>query len=91
MKRSSPQSGKRCGLHLVLAAIYFRGTYRPTIIDAPMFHFRVRDGTGWGHWAMTTRLRQGLTYLPNVWEFARCFRGRADIRVVGKFIGISRI
>ena len=20
-----------------------------------MFHFRVRNGTGWGHWAMTTR------------------------------------
>ena len=22
-----------------------------------MFHFRVRDGTGWDHWAVTTRLR----------------------------------
>ena len=41
---------------LTLAAIYSRGTYRPTTIDAPMFHFRVRNGTGWGHWAMTTRL-----------------------------------
>ena len=40
---------------LTLAAIYSRGTYRPTTIDVPMFHFRVRNGTGWGHWAMTTR------------------------------------
>ena len=45
-----------CGSSLTLAAIYSRGTYRPTTIDAPMFHFRVRNGTGWGHWAMTTRL-----------------------------------
>ena len=42
---------------LTLAAIYSRGTYRPTTIDAPMFHFRVRNGTGWGHWAMTTRFQ----------------------------------
>ena len=41
----------------VRAAIYFRGTCCPTIIDVPMFHFRVRDGTGWGHWAVTTRLQ----------------------------------
>ena len=41
----------------VLAAIYFRGACCPTIIDVPMFHFRVRDGTGWGHWAVTTRLQ----------------------------------
>ena len=40
---------------LTLAAIYSRGTCRPTTIDVPMFHFRVRNGTGWGHWAMTTR------------------------------------
>ena len=39
-----------------LAAIYSRGTCRPTTIDVLMFHFRVRNGTGWGHQAMTTRL-----------------------------------
>ena len=39
-----------------LAAIYSRGTYRPTTIDVLMFHFRVRNGTGWDHQAMTTRL-----------------------------------
>ena len=46
-----------CGSSLTLAAIYSRGTYRPTTIDAPMFHFRVRNGTGWSHWAMTTRFQ----------------------------------
>ena len=45
-----------------LAAIYSRGTCRPTTIDVLMFHFRVRNGTGWDHQAMTTRLR-----------FVRCF------------------
>ncbi len=44
-------------LYWALAAIYSRGTYRPTTIDVLMFHFRVRNGTGWGHQAMTTRLR----------------------------------
>ena len=40
-----------------LAAIYSRGTCRPTTIDVLMFHFRVRNGTGWGHQAMTTRFQ----------------------------------
>lgn len=43
---------------LALAAIYSRGTYRPTTIDVLMFHFRVRNGTGWGHQAVTTRFRR---------------------------------
>jgi hypothetical protein len=29
---------------------------RHTIIDAVVFHFRVRDGNGWGHHAVVTRL-----------------------------------
>ena len=41
---------------LTLAAIYSRGTCRPTTIDVLMFHFRVRNGSGWGHQAVTTRL-----------------------------------
>ena len=45
-----------------LAAIYSRGTYRPTTIDVLMFHFRVRNGTGWDHQAMTTRLRGALVF-----------------------------
>ena len=40
---------------LILAAIYSRGTCCPTTIDVLMFHFRVRNGTGWDHQAMTTR------------------------------------
>ena len=47
----------------VLAAIYFRGASSPTIIDVPMFHFRVRDGTGWDHWAVTTRLQSPFVSL----------------------------
>ena len=43
-----------------LAAIYSRGTCRPTTIDVLMFHFRVRNGTGWDHQAMTTRLQEAL-------------------------------
>ena len=31
-----------------------------------MFHFRVRDGTGWGHRAMTTRLRFAVLLLPHL-------------------------
>ena len=65
MKCSTPAKGKPRkafalrGL-LTLAAIYSRGTCRPTTIDVLMFHFRVRNGTGWGHQAMTTRLRLAL-------------------------------
>ena len=44
------------GASFTLAAIYSRGTCRPTTIDVLMFHFRVRNGTGWDHQAMTTRL-----------------------------------
>ena len=46
---------------LVLAAIYSRGAYRPTTIDVLMFHFRVRNGAGWGHQAVTTRF-QGMGF-----------------------------
>ena len=42
---------------LVLAAIYSRGAYRPTTIDVLMFHFRVRNGAGWSHQAVTTRFQ----------------------------------
>ena len=46
-----------------LAAIYSRGTCRPTTIDVLMFHFRVRNGTGWGHQAMTTRFQEAAVLL----------------------------
>ena len=80
-----------------LAAIYSRGTCRPTTIDVLMFHFRVRNGTGWGHQAMTTRLlpyfvlRTLYFVLQFVWQssaLAGCcvvcwlpFRRQAGIRV----------
>ena len=48
------------GASFTLAAIYSRGTYRPTTIDVLMFHFRVRNGTGWDHQAMTTRFQGAL-------------------------------
>ena len=38
-----------------LATSYFRTTYRSTIIGAAAFHFRVRNGNGWGHCARITR------------------------------------
>ena len=72
---------------LILAAIYSRGTYRPTTIDVLMFHVRVRNGTGWGHQAMTTRLQEAFLFF---FLFARSavLRGvvcwmlrQADIRV----------
>ena len=48
------------GASFTLAAIYSRGTCRPTTIDVLMFHFRVRNGTGWDHQAMTTRFQGAL-------------------------------
>ena len=61
-RRLKREGRKPFGLRpsLILAAIYSRGTYRPTTIDVLMFHFRVRNGTGWGHQAMTTRLQEVL-------------------------------
>ena len=38
-----------------LAATYSHMAFRHTTIGATMFHFRVRDGTGWFHCAVTTR------------------------------------
>ena len=65
-KWSSPPAHLRGWAAWVLAAIYFREACCLTIIDVPMFHFRVRDGTGWGHWAVTTRLQPAsvVCWLP---------------------------
>ena len=43
------------GRGVYLATTYFHRTYRPTIIGAGAFHFRVRNGTGWFHPALVTR------------------------------------
>src|SRR4051812_49474396 len=41
----------------VLATSYSRTTYRRTTIGAAAFHFRVRNGNGWCHCAIITRVR----------------------------------
>src|SRR5262249_8414615 len=43
--------------HLVLATSYSRTACRRTTIGAAAFHFRVRNGNGWGHCATVTRVR----------------------------------
>ena len=41
----------------VLATSYSRMAYRRTTIGAAAFHFRVRNGNGWDHCAIVTRVR----------------------------------
>lgn len=48
-----------------LATTYSRGAFRPTTIGAATFHFRVRNGTGWFHYALVTRGRALRGYSPN--------------------------
>jgi hypothetical protein len=43
--------------HLVLATSYSRTACRRTTIGAGAFHFRVRNGNGWCHYAIVTRVR----------------------------------
>ena len=54
-QEKTPCSGEGGGGYN-LAVSYFRMTCRHTIIGATAFHFRVRNGNGWCHCAMTTRL-----------------------------------
>ncbi len=44
------------GVGWILATTYSRTAYRRTTIGAAAFHFRVRNGAGWCHCAMITRL-----------------------------------
>ena len=53
--RKSPASCFHRRRGVTLATSYFRTTYRSTIIGAKAFHFRVRNGNGWGHFAGITR------------------------------------
>src|SRR6476659_8076576 len=55
LKAKSPMS-YLTGL-FVLATSYSRTTYRRTTIGAAAFHFRVRNGNGWCHCAIITRVR----------------------------------
>src|SRR6202042_1562461 len=51
-KAPLPVSRKR---GITLATSYSRTPYRCTTIGAAAFHFRVRNGNGWGHCAKITR------------------------------------
>ena len=42
---------------LILAMSYSRAAYRRTTSGAAAFHFRVRNGNGWDHCAIITRVR----------------------------------
>ena len=60
----APQQGKESKMpdekltgHLVLATSYSRTACRRTTIGAAAFHFRVRNGNGWCHYAIVTRVR----------------------------------
>ncbi len=60
----NPQHGKESKMpdekligHLVLATSYSRTACRRTTIGAAAFHFRVRNGNGWCHYAIVTRVR----------------------------------
>ena len=60
----TPQHGKESKMpdekltgHFVLATSYSRTAYRRTTIGAAAFHFRVRNGNGWCHYAIVTRVR----------------------------------
>ena len=44
-----------CIRGIYLATTYSHKTYRLTTIGAEAFHFRVRNGTGWFHFALVTR------------------------------------
>src|SRR5204862_5893824 len=54
--KKTPADHLTCGCS-VLATSYSRTAYRRTTIGAAAFHFRVRNGNGWGHCASVTRVR----------------------------------
>ena len=55
--QKSPASSVTMKPGIDLATTYSHRAYRPTTIGATVFHFRVRNGTGWFHHAMVTRGR----------------------------------
>ena len=90
------------GASFTLAAIYSRGTCRPTTIDVLMFHFRVRNGTGWDHQAMTTRFQEAASCSLLAYLAVICACGllccvlaalwqQADIRVACVFVVVHSL
>ncbi len=51
-KKTALRTGRLIGL----AVTYSREAFRLTTIGATAFHFRVRNGAGWGHCAIATRI-----------------------------------
>jgi hypothetical protein len=45
---------------IVLATSYSRTAYRRTTIGAAAFHCRVRNGNGWDHCVIVTRVRNRI-------------------------------
>jgi hypothetical protein len=62
---------------LVLATSYSRTACRRTTIGAAAFHFRVRNGNGWDHCAIVTRVRNRTR------GFAAAAATRARCRTLG--------
>ena len=54
--------------------------YRHTTIGATMFHFRVRNGTGWFHCAMATRIL--ISTPPNVIDMIDMIDLRGELRTL---------
>ena len=77
MKKPRPLFCK--GRGVTLATSYFRATYRSTIIGAAAFHFRVRNGNGWGHCARITRRLANLRPEQDDWGFVT-FWGRGGLK-----------
>ena len=57
MGKESKMPDEKLTGHFVLATSYSRTAYRRTTIGAAAFHFRVRNGNGWCHYAIVTRVR----------------------------------
>ena len=63
---------------LYLATTYSHRTYRPTTIGAAAFHFRVRNGTGWFHRAVVTRV-QCRGRMAGAMRFRYCLSGDIEL------------
>ncbi len=62
IQNKAPRTSFEMRGDIKLATSYFRMAFRHTIIGATAFHFRVRNGNGWGHCAMVTRLRRTASW-----------------------------
>ena len=87
-KKDTPHFVRNGGCN-TLATSYFHRPYRPTIIGATVFHFRVRNGNGWGHCAMITRWGSARRVLPGSVDPGFRFPGNC-IQGCNKFVFRAR-